>query len=273
MTITGPARTLAVLEYHLVDYRRTWRSSAVSSFVLPLLTMLGFGVGVGAYVTGRRRRGAVPRLHRARPDRLHRAPGRGRRVDLAGAGQLRVASGSTSRRPPRRCGWPTSSAGTWPSSCFRVLASVAAFLLVAAVFGALHSVWALATLPLVVADRAGRGRARRSPTPPGYPHRQLPGDPVPVRGHPDVAVRRGVLPGRVAAGRAALGRRTRRRSGTASTCAGPPRSASRRSGRSPATCSTSAPGRSAAGCWPRPPSVAGSWSRKGIPWSASSCPG
>ena len=41
-----------VLEYHLVNYRRTWRSSALSSFVLPLLTMLGFGVGVGAYVTG-----------------------------------------------------------------------------------------------------------------------------------------------------------------------------------------------------------------------------
>ena len=44
--------TLAVLEYHLASYRRIWRSSLLSSFVLPLLTMLGFGVGVGAYVRG-----------------------------------------------------------------------------------------------------------------------------------------------------------------------------------------------------------------------------
>jgi lipooligosaccharide transport system permease protein len=42
--------TLAVLEFHLVGYRRTWRGSALSSFVLPLLTTLGFGVGVGSYV-------------------------------------------------------------------------------------------------------------------------------------------------------------------------------------------------------------------------------
>lgn len=41
-----------VLEYHLVNYRRTWRSSALSTLVLPLLTMLGFGVGVGALVAG-----------------------------------------------------------------------------------------------------------------------------------------------------------------------------------------------------------------------------
>ena len=42
----------AVLEYHLVSYRRTWRSSVTSSFMLPLLTVLTFGVGVGAYVDG-----------------------------------------------------------------------------------------------------------------------------------------------------------------------------------------------------------------------------
>src|SRR4051812_42199019 len=42
---------LYVLEYHLVNYRRTWRGSALSTLVIPLLTMLGFGLGVGAYVT------------------------------------------------------------------------------------------------------------------------------------------------------------------------------------------------------------------------------
>ncbi|HEX8347755.1 MAG TPA: ABC transporter, partial [Actinoplanes sp.] len=52
--------TLAVYEYHMVGYRRTWRGSVMYSFVLPLLTMLGFGVGVGAYVD--RGIGGVPYL-------------------------------------------------------------------------------------------------------------------------------------------------------------------------------------------------------------------
>jgi lipooligosaccharide transport system permease protein len=43
---------VSVFEYHLVNYRRTWRSSALSTLVMPLLTMLGFGVGVGALVPG-----------------------------------------------------------------------------------------------------------------------------------------------------------------------------------------------------------------------------
>ena len=34
-----------VLEYHLVNYRRTWRGSALSTLVMPLLTMFGFGIG------------------------------------------------------------------------------------------------------------------------------------------------------------------------------------------------------------------------------------
>ncbi|WP_329103153.1 ABC transporter permease [Micromonospora sp. NBC_01699] len=146
---SGPAAALAVLEYHLADYRRTWRSSAVSSFVLPLLTMVGFGLGVGAYVT--QGVDGVDYL-----DFL--VPG------LIASTALQVAVGEAT--------WPVLSGFNWIKSyfaqiaaplrvpdilgghvafvAFRVLASSAAFLLVAAVFGALHSVWALATLPLVV---------------------------------------------------------------------------------------------------------------------------
>jgi lipooligosaccharide transport system permease protein len=136
-----------VLEYHLVNYRRTWRSSALSSFVLPLLTMLGFGVGVGAYVTGGL--GGVPYLDWIVPG-------------LIASTAMQTAMGESS--------WPVFSYFEWLRSYFaqaaaplrvvdildghllfvvlRVLTSCAAFLLIAAVFGTLHSWWALAALPV-----------------------------------------------------------------------------------------------------------------------------
>ena len=46
----APPGARAVLEYYLLGYRRTWRASVLSSFLLPVLTLLGFGVGVGGYV-------------------------------------------------------------------------------------------------------------------------------------------------------------------------------------------------------------------------------
>jgi lipooligosaccharide transport system permease protein len=136
-----------VLEYHLVNYRRTWRGSALSSFILPLLTMLGFGVGVGAYVTGGVQ--GVPYL-----DWL--VPG------LIASTAVQTAMGESS--------WPVLSYFAWLRSyfaqaatplkvtdildghlafvVFRAVAAVAAFLLVASAFGALESWWAPATLPI-----------------------------------------------------------------------------------------------------------------------------
>ncbi len=136
-----------VLEYHLVNYRRTWRSSALSSFVLPLLTMLGFGVGVGAYVTGGVQ--GVPYLD-------WMVPG------LIASTAMQTAMGESS--------WPVLSYFTWLRSyfaqaaaplkvtdildghlafvVFRVLTTCSAFLLIAWAFGTLHSWWALATLPV-----------------------------------------------------------------------------------------------------------------------------
>jgi lipooligosaccharide transport system permease protein len=136
-----------VLEYHLVNYRRTWRSSALSSFVLPLLTMLGFGVGVGAYVTGGVQ--GVPYLD-------WMVPG------LIASTAMQTAMGESS--------WPVLSYFAWLRSyfaqaaaplkvtdildghlafvVFRVLTTCSAFLLIAFAFGTLHSWWALATLPI-----------------------------------------------------------------------------------------------------------------------------
>ncbi|SDZ25397.1 lipooligosaccharide transport system permease protein [Micromonospora pattaloongensis] len=141
--------SLAVLEYHLVGYRRTWRGSVFSSFLLPLLTMLSFGVGVGAYVDSGI--GGVPYLDWIVPG-------------LIASTALQVAMGEAT--------WPVLSGFQWVKTYFsqiaaplrvvdvlggqlgfvllRVLVSSAAFLAVAAAFGALHSAWAPVTLLLVL---------------------------------------------------------------------------------------------------------------------------
>ena len=136
-----------VFEYHLVNYRRTWRSSALSTFVLPLLTMLGFGVGVGAYVTGGV--AGVPYLD-------WMVPG------LIASTAVQTAIGEST--------WPVFSYFKWLRSyfaqvaaplrvgeilgghlafvVFRTVVGAAAFLLIAALFGTMHSWWALAALPV-----------------------------------------------------------------------------------------------------------------------------
>jgi lipooligosaccharide transport system permease protein len=138
---------LAVFEYHLVGYRRTWRGSALSSFVLPLLTMLGFGVGVGAYVT----RGVqgVPYL-----DWL--VPG------LIASTAMQVAMGDSTWPVLGRFEWTRIYYGQAAAPprpvdildghlafvLFRTVTSCGAFLVIAAFFGTMRSWWALATLPI-----------------------------------------------------------------------------------------------------------------------------
>ncbi|MFI6228935.1 ABC transporter permease [Micromonospora echinospora] len=140
---------LAVLAYHLVGYRRTWRSSVFSSFLLPVLTVLGFGVGVGAYVD--QGVGGVPYLEWILPG-------------LVASTAFQVAVSEST--------WPVYGNFQWTKLYYaqsaaplragdilgghlvfvllRVLTSAAAFLLVAAAFGAVRSGWALLALPVVV---------------------------------------------------------------------------------------------------------------------------
>ncbi|WP_433726079.1 ABC transporter permease [Actinoplanes sp. CA-051413] len=139
--------TRYVLEYHLVSYRRIWRSSVLSSFVLPLLTMLGFGVGVGAYVTSGVE--GVPYLD-------WMVPG------LIASTAMQVAIGDST--------WPVLGGFEWQRIyfgqaaaplrvadildghlafvVFRTLISCAAFLVIATAFGTMHSWWAVLTLPI-----------------------------------------------------------------------------------------------------------------------------
>ncbi len=71
------AGAIAVLNYDLVGYKRTWRGSVMSSFVLPVLFVLGFGISVGSLVnTQSARRRVIPVVPGARHDRVDRAAGR-----------------------------------------------------------------------------------------------------------------------------------------------------------------------------------------------------
>ncbi|MFI7607920.1 ABC transporter permease [Micromonospora sp. NPDC049366] len=139
---------LAVLHYYLVGYRRTWRAGVFSSFLLPVLTVLGFGVGVGAYID--QGVDGVSYL-----DWL--VPG------LVASTALQVAIGDST--------WPVFSNFQWIKTyfaqgaaplrvgdilaghllyvLFRVLTTITAFLLVTGVFGALRTPWAVAALPVV----------------------------------------------------------------------------------------------------------------------------
>jgi lipooligosaccharide transport system permease protein len=138
--------TVSVFEYHLVTYRRTWRGSALGSFLLPLLTVLGFGVGVGAYVAGV---DGIPYLDWLVPGLI-----------ASTAMQVGMAEAS----------WPVLGGFEWRRTyfghaaaplrvsdilgghllfvVFRVVSTCAAFLLVAAAFGTLHSWRALLVLPI-----------------------------------------------------------------------------------------------------------------------------
>ncbi|MCM4080495.1 ABC transporter permease [Paractinoplanes hotanensis] len=148
--------TLSVLEYHLVNYRRTWRSSALSTLVMPLLTLLGFGVGVGAYVRGGI--DGVPYIDWIVPG-------------LIASTAMQAAFGEAT--------WPVLSYFEWLKvyfaqaaaplrvadiigghlafMLFRVLLTAAAFLAIAALFGTPHSWWAPMTL--VVALLVGMASA------------------------------------------------------------------------------------------------------------------
>jgi lipooligosaccharide transport system permease protein len=148
MTVTPSP--LPVLEHRLVGYRRTWRGSVFSSFVVPVLFFVGMGISVGAYVNRAGLLG-VPYLD-------YIAPG------LLASTALQLAMAESS--------WPVLSAFAWNRIYHgmqatplrtgdmvlgemlyiqvRVAVAVTAFLGVMTVFGTVHSWWAVAVIPVAL---------------------------------------------------------------------------------------------------------------------------
>jgi lipooligosaccharide transport system permease protein len=143
--------TLAVLEFNLVGYKRTWRGSVFSSFVLPVLLVIGFGISVGSFVDAGGRLGDVRYLD-------YIVPG------MIASTAIQVAFFESS--------WPVMSRFLWIRTyhamvsaplrvadivggdllyvVLRVFSTTAVFVAVTALFGAVHSLWAVA-VPLVAA--------------------------------------------------------------------------------------------------------------------------
>jgi lipooligosaccharide transport system permease protein len=137
-----------VFGYHLVGYRRTWWGSVFSSFLLPVIFLAGIGVGVGGYVN---------RGHHLGMDYVsYLAPG------LLASTALTIAMGESTYRVYSQFEWDRTYqamlatplrvadliAGQLAFVVFRALIAVTVFLAVMVAFGAVHSPWAPAVLPV-----------------------------------------------------------------------------------------------------------------------------
>lgn len=139
---------VAALELNLVGYRRTFRGSLAGSFLLPTLTMLGFGLGVGAYIDSGV--AGVPYLDWIVPG-------------LVASTALQTAVAESTFPVHSRFRWIRTYHALAASPLrvtdillgqllfllFRVLTTSLVFVSVAAAFGTLHSAWAVAVLPVV----------------------------------------------------------------------------------------------------------------------------
>ena len=141
----------AVLNYHLVSYARTWRGSVLSSFVMPVLFVLGFGLSVGSLVNATGRLGNESYLQFIVPG-------------MIASTAMQVAYGESTWPVMARFQWiriydsmvatPLSIrdilTGDMTFLVLRIISTSAVFLFVTALFGAVASWWAL-LVPLIAA--------------------------------------------------------------------------------------------------------------------------
>jgi lipooligosaccharide transport system permease protein len=150
--MTALATSLRAYEYWLLQYRRVWRGTVITSIVNPVFYLGALGVGLGTLVN---RAGGealdVPYLDFVAPGML-------------AATAMQIASGEST--------WPVVGSFTWTRQYFamfatplgvrdilvghqlwmasRIASTSAVYLVVVAAFGAVNSYLAILTLPVVV---------------------------------------------------------------------------------------------------------------------------
>jgi len=145
--MTSP--TVAAFGYYLTNYKRTWRGSVLSAFLLPALFLVSMGLTVGHYIDARSNALGVSYLD-------YIAPG------VLAATAVQVAVGEST--------WPVYSAFHWTRTYYsqqatplsvadmvrghlaymllRVAIATAGFLIILALFGAARSWWVFAAVPV-----------------------------------------------------------------------------------------------------------------------------
>ena len=191
-----------MFDYWLTVYKRTWKGTMVSSFLLPMLYLAAMGIGLGSFVdsNGTGALGGVSYLQFI-------APG------LLASTAMQIAVGESTYPVMSGLKWqkfyhsmiatPLRPAdvvyGQLAFIAFRVFTSCAVFLVIIALFGGLKSPLGVLGLPvalLVGMAVAGSDRGVRDD-----PRQRLRvRDGLPVRCGAGVPVLRGVLPGLAAAG-------------------------------------------------------------------------
>jgi lipooligosaccharide transport system permease protein len=155
-TVPSP---LPVLEHRLMGLRRTWRGNIFTSFLLPLLFLLGMGVSVGGYVD----RGGglgVPYLDYVAPGLLASTA-----VQIAVGESMWPILGSfewhrlyhAMRATPLRAA--DIVGGEFAYLMIRVGIPAAAFLIVMTAFGVVGSWWGLAAVPTAILTGAAMAGA------------------------------------------------------------------------------------------------------------------
>ncbi|GAA2367789.1 ABC transporter permease [Nonomuraea africana] len=139
--------TVAVLERHLTLYKRLWRASLFSSFLLPLLFLVSIGLGVGGYVGTVE---GVPYVEWIVPGVLastafQMAVGE---CTYSVLGEFKWTRGAHAMFATRVSAWDMVR-GWMLYIVFRVEVAAVVFLAVVAAFGVLASPWAVVTLLVV----------------------------------------------------------------------------------------------------------------------------
>ncbi|QGN56937.1 ABC transporter permease [Nostocoides sp. HKS02] len=150
--LSAHERVLAVWEYHLRVYRRTWRGSVISRALMPLLFLLSMGVGLGSLVD--HRAGGVHGV----PYLAFVAPA------ILAVQTMWVANGESTYQVLGYIKWNMTYhaqlasplgvrdvlSGHFLAVACHLVMSTSFFMVVAALFGGFHSWWALLCLPIAV---------------------------------------------------------------------------------------------------------------------------